>query len=80
MYFLTLSLFVASCSALRAYTPVPAICPSGSLVRDASGLSDEEETYRVGRKVVADVALRYWLKKTDSGFGTSGELPTVILL
>jgi lysophospholipase len=79
MYFLTLSLFVASCSALRAYTPVPAVCPSGSLVRDASGLSDEEETYRVGRKAVADVALKSWLEKTDSGFSTSGELPTVIL-
>ncbi|KAF4630652.1 hypothetical protein G7Y89_g7491 [Cudoniella acicularis] len=75
---LLLSLFLSTAAATSAYAPITATCPSGSLVRAASGLSDSEETYRVGRKAVADVALKAWLEKTDSGFGTA-DLPTVRL-
>jgi lysophospholipase len=58
------------------YAPIKTTCPSTPLVRAASGLSDNEETYRVARKAVADQALKTWLTETDSGFGTA-ELPTV---
>lgn len=75
---LFLSLLLSTVSALSTYAPLPALCPSGSLLRPASGLSDSEETYRVARKAVADVALKAWLTKTNSGFGTD-ELPTVRL-
>lgn len=64
--------------ALASYAPVSTPCPSGSLVRDASGLSDSEETYRVARKAIADVNLKSWLLEQDSGFGTDN-LPTVAL-
>jgi lysophospholipase len=72
---LLLSLLLSTASA-ASYDPVSAPCPSESLVRDASGLSDNEEAYRVARKAVADQALKTWLTKTNSGFGTA-ELPTV---
>lgn len=62
---------------LCSYVPQPAACPSESLVRPAIGLSDDEETYRVARKGVADENLRAWLEKTSADFGTGGELPTV---
>jgi hypothetical protein len=42
-------------------------CPPSSLVRIATGLSDDEEAYRVVRKTKADVALAAWLEKTNSG-------------
>lgn len=58
------------------YAPVPATCPTGSLVRAASGLCDKEESYRDGRKSVADIALAEWLKKTNPAFSTNN-LPTV---
>jgi lysophospholipase len=73
---LSLALSVAPAIAANAYAPVSATCPTTSLVRAANGLSDGEEAYRVARKAVADVALKAWLAKTNSGFGT-GELPTV---
>ncbi|KAH8651887.1 lysophospholipase [Tricladium varicosporioides] len=72
------SLFATTAVAANAYAPVTGTCPSGSLVRPANGLSDSEEAYRVARKAVADVALKAWLKKTNSGFGTSN-LPTIAL-
>ncbi|TVY75762.1 putative lysophospholipase SPAC1A6.03c, partial [Lachnellula suecica] len=72
-----LSLLVSAASA-TLYTPISTTCPSTSLVRAASGLSDNEEAYRVSRKAVADEALKAWLTSTDSGFGTA-ELPTVAL-
>ena len=75
---LFLSVLFTTASALSTYAPLPAICPSGSLVRPASGLSNSEEAYRVARKVVADESLKAWLAKTNSGFGTD-ELPTVRL-
>jgi lysophospholipase len=62
-----------------SYAPVPITCPSGSLVRIATGLSDDEEAFRVARKAKADVALAAWLDKTNSGFDTACELPTVAL-
>ncbi|KAG0650083.1 Lysophospholipase 2 [Hyphodiscus hymeniophilus] len=72
------SLLLFTVGVLSGYAPVPAICPNGSLVRPASGLSDKEETYRVARKAVADVNLKAWLTKTNPGFGTD-DLPTVAL-
>jgi lysophospholipase len=65
-------------SAVSTYAPNSVTCPSSALVRAASGLSTSEESYRVARKAVADVALKSWLTKTNSGFGTD-ELPTVCL-
>lgn len=42
-----------------SYAPISETCPPGqSLVRPANGLSDNEESYRVSRKAVADVALK----------------------
>lgn len=62
-----------------SYAPVPTTCPSSSLVRIATGLSDNEEAYRVARKAKADVALAAWLDKTNPGFDTNCGLPTVAL-
>lgn len=63
---------------LGDYAPIPAVCPTQSLLRPASGLSSDESAFRSARKVIADEALVSWLGKTDSGFGTSGiTLPTV---
>lgn len=74
---LPLLFFVLStATALFTYAPLPAICPKGSLVRPASGLSNNEETYRVARKAIADEALALWLKKINPDFGTD-DLPTV---
>jgi lysophospholipase len=73
--FLSLVLPVAV-NALSPYVPVPAACPSGPLVRPANGLSDDEETYRVARKAVADEGLKAWLLKTNPQFHTDN-LPTV---
>lgn len=73
---LFLSLLLSTASAADLYAPRKTTCPSTPLVRAASGLSDNEETYRVARKAVADQALKTWLTKTDPGFGTA-ELPTV---
>ncbi|CAD6447821.1 256de11b-f485-4b5e-a351-179bd70b34f3 [Sclerotinia trifoliorum] len=62
-----------------SYAPTSVTCPSGqALVRAANGLSDNEESYRVGRKAVADVSLKAWLEKTNPGFGTDN-LPTIAL-
>lgn len=74
---LTVLLSTAPARAASGYAPQKSTCPSESLVRAASGLSDEEETYRTARKAVADVALKSWLTSANSGFGASGELPTV---
>jgi len=62
-----------------SYVPISATCPSESLVRAASGLSTNEEAYRVSRKAVADEALKSWLAETNSEFNTD-ELPTVCKL
>jgi lysophospholipase len=59
-----------------SYAPLSGACPKEPLVRPASGLSDNEESYRIGRKVVADLALGDWLKKTNPRFSTKN-LPTV---
>lgn len=75
-FFFSLVLGFLIRDVVATYVPQKEICPTSSIVRAASGLSDEEETYSVARKAVADVALKSWLEKTDSGFGT-GSLPTV---
>jgi lysophospholipase len=72
-----LSLLLVVTPVIATYAPQSTICPTTSLVRAATGLSDDEETYRVARKAVADDALRSWLANIDPGFGTAGELPTV---
>lgn len=72
---LLVSLLLTTASA-ASYAPVSATCPTESLVRDACGLSDDEEAFRVARKAVADEALKTWLTSTNAGFGTDN-LPTV---
>ncbi|KAF2097096.1 lysophospholipase [Rhizodiscina lignyota] len=64
--------------ALDAYAPVSATCPSGSLVRPATGLSSSETSYIASRKPKASSSLSSWLKKTNSGFSTTN-LPTLVL-
>ena len=73
---LLLPLLLLASSVVSTYVPQSTTCPTTSLVRPADGLSDDEETYRVARKAIADEALTAWLTKTNSGFGT-GELPAV---
>ncbi len=73
---LLLSALLCVIPTLATYAPQKEICPTESLIRAAEGISDDEVTYRVARKAVADVALKTWLAKTDSGFGVD-ELPTV---
>jgi lysophospholipase len=73
---LLLSLLLSASPVLSTYVPQSATCPTTSLVRPANGLSDDEETYRVARKAIADESLKSWLAKINSGFGTA-ELPTV---
>jgi lysophospholipase len=64
---------------LAGYAPVSTSCPTTSLVRVATGLSEEEEAYRTARKAKADVALGAWLDKISCDFDTTGEIPTVAL-
>jgi len=73
---LLLSLLLSASFVLSTYVTQAATCPTTSLVRPANGLSDDEETYRVARKAIADEALTAWLTKTNSAFGTA-ELPSV---
>lgn len=58
------------------YAPINVTCPSGSLVRPATGLSSDESSYIGARKSNAAAALGTWLKKTNSGFSTSN-LPII---
>jgi lysophospholipase len=75
--FTTLLIFCfLSASVSASYVPQSVACPTTPLVRPASGISDDEEAYRVARKVIADENLRAWLMETNPGFGTL-ELPTV---
>lgn len=54
-----LGLLTGSSVVSASYAPTSVTCPSGvSLVRPADGLSDNEESYRVSRKAVADIALK----------------------
>ncbi|KAJ9294824.1 hypothetical protein DTO271G3_6386 [Paecilomyces variotii] len=46
------------------YAPFPTTCPSTALVRPATGLSDDESSFRTERKQVADEALKAWLSRT----------------
>lgn len=65
-------------SVRAGYAPKLCDCPTTPLVRPGGNLSDNEEAYRLARKLQADEALRKWLKKTDPGFGAE-ELPTIAL-
>ena len=58
------------------YAPLPATCPSSSLVRSAVGINQEEALYVTKRKVLASQALRTWLAGTGKKFDTTS-LPTV---
>ncbi|RDW76914.1 hypothetical protein BP6252_04967 [Coleophoma cylindrospora] len=62
-----------------SYAPVPATCPSTALVRaSTTSLSDDEEAYRVVRKIGADSYLRTWLLETLGFFSAiEGDLPTI---
>lgn len=71
-----LSLFLFATTVISTYAPLPTTCPSGPLVRPASGLSNGEAAYIAARKPVADANLKAWLHQTNAGFGTD-ELPTV---
>ncbi|POS78470.1 hypothetical protein DHEL01_v203143 [Diaporthe helianthi] len=64
--------------AASAYAPASATCPQGSLVRSADGISDSEADWAVGRKAVADVALKSWLETALPGCVKSN-LPTLAL-
>ncbi|KAL2065664.1 hypothetical protein VTL71DRAFT_3334 [Oculimacula yallundae] len=70
--------FLLVIQAVADYVPTRGTCPTQSLVRPADGISDDEETFRVARKAVADKALKTWLLKTNPAFGTAN-LPTVAL-
>tara|TARA_R110002060_G_scaffold14674_4_gene20585 strand:+ start:172 stop:1839 length:1668 start_codon:yes stop_codon:yes gene_type:complete len=83
-YSISILLAVASLIAggNSTYAPVSTSCPTTPLVRStASGLSDGEETYRVVRKAKADLALAFWLLKTNPSFITAleWEMPTIAL-
>jgi lysophospholipase len=72
-------LFLCSLSSLgfAAYTPQPATCPTGPLVRAAKGgISQEEKSYVEKRKKNATEALASWLQTTDKAFSVKN-LPTV---
>ncbi|KUI73279.1 hypothetical protein VM1G_09115 [Cytospora mali] len=75
---LFLSLAPAGALAASAYEPVPAACPSTTLVRSADGISDSEATWITGRKPVADAALETWLATALPSVDTSS-LPTLAL-
>lgn len=77
---LAVATFIAG--SVATYAPISTSCPQTSLVRSAaSGLSDNEEAYRVSRKVNADAALALWLLKTDPLFlfDLSWHMPTIAL-
>ena len=64
---------------ISGYTPIKFPCPSTPLVRTASGISSSESAYLAARQLKASASLASWLSKTNSGFVTSGKLPTVAL-
>lgn len=68
---LCLGLTTASPILARApveYAPVPAVCPSTQLVREADGLSDAESAYISQRYAKASEKLEQWLKSIDESF------------
>jgi lysophospholipase len=75
---LLLALSPVGALAASAYAPVSTTCPSGSLVRSADGVSDSEANWVVGRKTVADAALKSWLATALPGVDGSS-LPTLAL-
>ncbi len=75
-HFLFVATLLTGAVATSSYAPTSVRCPS-SLVRVATGLSTDEETWATARKALADESLRSWLKATSSEFNTTGELPTL---
>jgi lysophospholipase len=73
-----LSFLLLATPIFSTYIPQSATCPTTPLVRPANGLSDDEETYRISRKAVADESLKAWLTKTNFEFGVAN-LPTEAL-
>ncbi|CZR69536.1 related to PLB1-phospholipase B (lysophospholipase) [Phialocephala subalpina] len=71
---LFLATLISGAVATSSFAPTTATCPS-SLVRIATSLSTDEETWRTARKTLADTSLRSWL--SDKGFETTAELPTL---
>ena len=65
-------------ASLLPYAPFKSRCPSGSLVRRASGLSSSESKYVSTRKPFARAALESWLASVDADFSTEN-LPSVAL-
>ncbi|KAH8598887.1 lysophospholipase [Bisporella sp. PMI_857] len=77
-------IFVATASLVAgvsaSYAPVPAKCPSSSMVRTSTtSLSSSEESYRTVRKFIADLYLRAWLLETSPELSTAFDMPTVAL-
>ena len=66
----------AGAIALTPYAPVTTACPSGSLIRKASGVSTPESSHVQRRQTQANAGLEAWLKRTDSTFPTNN-LPIV---
>lgn len=65
-------------STLTPYAPVRGTCPSTPLVRQATGISTQEEAYVNQRGAKASIALTAFLKSTNASFSTS-KLPVVAL-
>lgn len=64
--------------ALTGYAPVPAICPTTPLVRQANGISSSEQSYINSRYSKASAGLTAFLKSTNATFSSS-KLPVVAL-
>jgi lysophospholipase len=62
----TLVVTTLKSTTLASYAPVSTSCPTTSLVRLATGLSDSEEAYRVARKAKADIALSNMAAQDES--------------
>lgn len=54
-----------------SYAPVAGSCPAGSLNRPATSINPSEAAYVTARSANAKPALASWLKKVNSGFGTT---------
>lgn len=74
------AVFAAQAFAASLYAPTNVACPSKCLIRrSAIQLSDAEESYRISRKAVADIALREWLIRLPAAFVLPTNLPTLAL-
>lgn len=72
LYFAILTLAATITSlplGVSDYSSVSVKCPSGTLVRPATGLGKREKVYRMKRKVIADEALMDWWNELDLNLG-----------